>query len=103
MSQSSAWLPHARLISNVTNDTNATVATTTDHGYESGQYVMLEVPKDYGMYLPQVQAKIIGVLSPTEFFTDVNTILQPTFVTPGVPAFTQANCAPMTGNTRNVA
>ena len=99
----SEWLPHARLISNVTTDTFAVVTTTEDHDYEVGQYIMLEVPLDYGMYLPQVQAKILSLPSTTQFTTDINTLLQPAFVTPGLPAYTQANCAPITGNTRNVA
>lgn len=103
MTQTSEWLPSARLISDVTNDTFAIVTTTTDHGYDIGQYIMLEVSLDYGMYLPQVQAKILSLPSTTQFTTDINTLLQPDFVTPGAPAYTQANCAPMTGNTRNVA
>lgn len=103
MTLSSEWLPHARLISDVTNDMFAIVTTTEAHGYDVGQYVMLEVPLDYGMYLPQVQAKIVAIGDTTHFTTDINTLLQPDFVTPGTPAYTQANCAPMTGNTRNVA
>lgn len=103
MSQTSEWVPHMRLISNVTNDTFAIVTTTEAHGYDVGQYIMLEVSLDYGMYLPQVQSKILSLPSTTQFTTDINTLLQPAFVTPSIPAYTQANCAPMTGNTRNVA
>lgn len=99
----SEWQPHARLISNVSTAQFAVVTTTADHDYEVGQYIMLEVPLDYGMYLPQVTAKILSIPTDTSFVTDINTLLQPPFATPATPSYTQANCAPESGNTRNIA
>ena len=96
--------PQLNLISNVSNAVAAVVTTVTDHGYETGMVVRINVPKTYGMTLFN-QATIV-VTSSNTFTTDINTSKMDPFVAPTLyppVAFTPAQCIPMTGIEDNVA
>ena len=66
------WSTRLKLISNVTNAVNSVITTTTDHGYSTGMYVLVNVPRSYGMQLNNVTGKII-VLSSNTFQTNIDT------------------------------
>lgn len=96
-------LPLPKLLSSVTNAIAPIATTTTDHGYESGWYVTMLVPPEYGMSLPMIQTKIT-VLDETSFACDdIDTTLQPAFATPGITSYTQAQVIPTSGITANYA
>lgn len=71
-----------RLISAITNANPASVTTTFDHDYETGDVVRLTIPKWFGM----VQAnKLYGEITVTgtdTFTIDINTTLFNTFAIP---------------------
>lgn len=100
----SDFIPQRRLIQSVTNEANAVVTTTEDHGYTDGIYVRVEVPKSYGMHIFE-QTKII-VTGSTTFMTEIDTSSQDPFVEPTLyppVAFTPAQVIPMGGVTDNIA
>ena len=99
-----SFVPVRCLVDNVTNAVNAEVTTTTDHGYETDQVVRLIVPPAYGMDVYE-QTRVVVTGSDT-FVTEVDTSSQLPFVppayVPGAPAFTQAQCVPITGVEQNI-
>lgn len=98
MSSITNFVPKRREISAVTNDLEAEVTTTQDHGYELGQIVRLIVPAAYGMELNYVQAKILSITSDVSFVTDIDTTTVLPYVTPSTPpSFTQSQVVPMSG------
>lgn len=100
----SDFVPKAKFIASVSNAERAVVTTTTDHGYDDGIYVRIEVPPTYGMHLYD-QSKIV-LLSTTSFVTAINTLNMDAFVAPSLyppVGFTPAQCIPMGGVTDNIA
>lgn len=96
------FIPKRREISGVTNEVEAVVTTTEDHGYHVGQFVSLIVPKKYGMELDFVQGKILNIDTPITFRVNVNTSNQLPFVTPTAPpSFTQSHVVPISGVGQN--
>jgi len=99
------FVPVRGLIDSVTNEVNAQVTTTTDHGYLTGYVVRVIVPPVYGMSLYN-QANIV-VTSPTTFTTDLDTSNQLPFVAPTFAAngqaFTPAQVVPISGTEVNVS
>ena len=96
--------PQRKLIQNVSTSVNAVVTTTTDHGYEDGIYVRIDVPPSYGMSL--FQQTRISVTGATTFTTQIDTSNMNSFLAPTLYppiAFTPAQCIPMGGVTDNVA
>lgn len=91
------WFVKNKLISNVTTSENAVITTTTDHGYSTGMYVLINVPIAYGMTLNSVTSKIL-VLSATDFQTTINTMTKSAF-SPPAPGFqcTPAQVSPISG------
>ncbi len=75
------FVPKRRFIANLTTAMNAVVTTTAAHGYSSDEYVVLIVPKEYGMHLDYVQVKIT-VTGLTTFVTDLDTSAMDPFVVP---------------------
>lgn len=99
----SDFVPKRRLIADITNALQALVTTTEDHGYETGQFIRLIVPVQYGMHLDYVQA-LIEVTSATQFLTDVDTRNYNDFVEPTFPpGFTPAQAVPISGVEDNIA
>lgn len=100
----SDFVPQLNLIQSVTNSVNAVVTTVTAHGYESGMYVRVNVPKTYGMNLFNQTA--ILVTGATTFTTNIDTSRMDAFVAPSLyppVAFTPAQCVPITGTEDNIA
>lgn len=98
----SNFQPRRREISDVTVAKNAVVTTTENHGYVKGQTVRLHVPKNYGMVLNFVEAKIVSVDSDTSFTTSIDTSTQAVYSTPSTPpAFTQSHVVPISGKYDN--
>ncbi len=96
--------PQRTLIQSISNAVNAVVTTTTDHEYEDGIYVRIDVPPQYGMSLFQ-QTQIVSTGS-TTFLTNIDTSNMDPFVAPTLyppVGFTPAQCIPMGGTTDNVA
>lgn len=91
------FTPIRRLLSAVTNATQAVVTTSTNHGYVTGDWVRLIVPGAYGMAIDYEQSEIT-VLSNTQFQTTVDTSYRLPFVAPAAP-FTAAQVVPIGGVT----
>ena len=85
------------MISGITNSANAVITTSSDHGYSTGMYVLVNVPPTYGMTLSNVTSKII-VLTPTTFQTLIDTSNQVAFspLAPGSQS-TLAQVSPISG------
>lgn len=91
------WSLSVKLISNITNDFNAVITTSTDHGFINGMYVLVNVSSVYGMMLNSVTSRII-VLSSTQFQTTIDTSKQIAFSPPGAGAqYTPAQVSAITG------
>jgi len=91
------WNPSIKLISNITNGFSAVVTTTTDHGYLTGMYVLVNVSSIYGMTLNSVTSKII-VLTSTQFQTNIDTSQQVAFSPPAAGVqYTPAQVSAITG------
>lgn len=96
------YIPKARLIAHITNDLQAVVTTTEEHGYSTGFRITLLVPQAYGMYLLFRDSVILEVIDPFSFRTSLDTRLEDPFVLPSFPpAYTQAQVIPQSGNTIN--
>lgn len=99
-----SFVPVHCLIDNVTNAYNASVTTSTDHGYETGQVVRVIVPPAYGMNVYE-QTKII-VTGTDTFITEIDTTAQLPFVAPpyvpGSAPFTDAQVTPISGVEKNI-
>lgn len=104
--------PAMRIISTITNSNPATVTTTIDHDYISGEIVRLIIPKGFGM--PQADKKYgeITVTGTDTFTIDIDTTHFDPFSPPSpLPdAFTCAQTIPigevasiLSGATKNVS
>ena len=95
-----AYVPLARIVSNVTNDYPARVTTTENHDFTEGQSIRLIVPDAYGM---AVNARgLIIVVNDTVFDIDVDTsdllaFVQPVAVPNTPSAFTDAQAVADSG------
>jgi len=101
----SNYIYQRALISDVTNEVNAIVTTSTENGFNNGQVIRIIVPPPYGMVLNYVQTTI-ELIDGFSFRTQIDTsallpFVAPTF-TPG-HAFTEAQAVPMTGLEWNIA
>ena len=98
----SNFQPRRRLLSDVTNDLNALVTTTEDHGYIVDQILRFFIPSEYGMTVEYEIATVLTVPSTDTFTVDLDTSLLEVYVTPTEPpSFTQAQVTPITGTTDN--
>jgi hypothetical protein len=97
----SDFQPARVLISDVTNNAPAEVTTASAHGFTEGQYILIFVPKEYGMFIDYVITKISNVAE-TSFTTEIDTTQQKDYVTPAEP-YTEAQAIPASGLTTNVA
>jgi len=100
----SNFQPRRRLISAVTNATQAVVTTTEDHGYDVAQHVRILVPSIYGMSVEYRTATIVAIPATDQFTVDLDTSALNAYVEPAVPyttgsdpSFTQAHVVPITG------
>lgn len=100
--------PRRREISAVTNEQNALITTTEDHGYEVGQIVRLYIPSIYGMTVEYVITTVSTVPSTDTFTVTLDTRELDTYTTPNVPytsatdpPFTQSHVVPVTGRELN--
>lgn len=98
----SNFQPRLRLISDVTTEFKASVTTTTDHGFVSGDVVRILIPQPYGMTLNET-AKI-SVTGDDTFNTEINTLDIAPFVAPvHPPAFSEAQTLSINGPVKNTA
>jgi hypothetical protein len=100
----SVFEPQAALIQGVTTSVNAVVTTTTAQMYQTGMFMRVLVPEQYGMEV-NAQTQIV-VTSPTTFTTQLDTTALDPFVAPSLfppVAFTPAQVVPITGVEMNIA
>ena len=98
------FIPKRREISAVTNAKEPTITTTEAHGYSVDQLVRLHISKDHGMRIEGKKAKILSVPTDTTFTVDFDTSSLFSFSAPSAPpAFTPAQCVPITGTKENIA
>ncbi len=97
----SNFQPRGRLLSSVTNASQALVTTADDHGYVVGQLVRVFVPVAYGMLIDRIAARILTVPATTQFTLDFDSTASGTYVTPVTAPFTQAQVTYITGITDN--
>ena len=71
--QDPVFWPIRRLITDITNATQAVVTTASNHEYVDGMYIRLYVPSYYGMEWADGLAGYITVLTPTTFSIDIDT------------------------------
>lgn len=103
--QRAAYTPEKQIVTNVTNEINATVTTQETHGFSVGQTIRLRVPKEYGMEVNQ-RGRVISV-NDTVFVVGVDTSTLLAFSAPtAVPntpsAFTDAQAVADSGEWNNI-
>lgn len=90
------FVPARKTISNITNAARATVTTTEDHNYVSGEYVRIHMPETSGMVQIAQQYAPIEVIDSTNFYIDIDTRSYAPFVTPaptpGIPYYQVPQC-----------
>lgn len=80
---SPTYTPALRLVSSVTNDAQAVVTTSFDHGYLVGLIVRLTVPQEFGMrQLHNLVGTLIEVPTSDTFVIDIDTTHFDIFVAP---------------------
>ena len=72
--------PDRKVVTAITND-YPSVVTAASHGYESDNYVRINVPINYGMRFPEDEVKIT-VIDTNTFYVDVDTRYLDPFVVP---------------------
>lgn len=96
------FVPKEFVVINVTNATKCVVTTDGDHGYSTGWIVQLIVPTEYGMFVPDVYSQITVLTSDTFRCEDIDTLHALPFLEPtSPPAYTFAQCVPISGVTFN--
>lgn len=75
-----------RLITNISNGFPATVTTSFNHNYLTGDIVRLIVPLGWGMTQANTLFGTITVVTPTSFTIDIDTTFFNPFVTPPNPS-----------------
>jgi hypothetical protein len=90
----SVFLPHSRIVSNITNSFPAVVTTTEDHGFHAGSFITIVIPYPNMMQELNNKTFLVEILSPTTFSIPYNTIPLTAFaaapsilVTPQGPPF----------------
>lgn len=84
------YLPAMRIITNITQATEAVITTSFNHNYISGEIVRISVPFVHGYYpwgmqqIEEQQGEIL-VLSPTTFSISIDTTHYDPFITPVAP------------------
>lgn len=73
MSFSTNFVPSSQIISNITNANPGVVTTVANHGYQTGLFVRLVVPKAFGMQQVNGNIYTIKVLSNNTFDIGVDT------------------------------
>lgn len=71
-----------RIISNITNAYPATITTTFEHNYQTGEIVRLIVPLGYGMVEANQKQGVITVTGDTTFTIDIDTTHFNAYTTP---------------------
>lgn len=82
---SPTFQPAMRLVTGITNASQAAVTTSFDHDYETGDIVRLHVPIWNGMRRANKLQGTITVTSDTEFTIDIDTTGFNAFATPSAP------------------
>lgn len=85
--------PAMRLIAAITNDLQATVTTTFDHGYISGTIVRLDIPVADGMQQANQFVGPITVTGSTTFTVPLDTRFFTPFAIPIAPSPHVNTCA----------
>lgn len=80
--QNPVFKPAMRIISNITNATQAEVTTTFAHGYITGIILRLNIPPGYGMIQANHLYSDITVTGTTTFTINLDTTHFPPFTTP---------------------
>lgn len=69
----STWAPLSNIITSITNSNPGVVTTATNHGYQEGIYVRLNIVPGDGMPEVSGQVFLATILSNTEFSIDTDT------------------------------
>jgi len=91
--ESPTFQPSMRLIAAITQDYPATVTTTFDHDYITGQIVRLLIPKTEGMQQGNKLKGEITVTGTDTFTINIDTRKFDAFAIPGVPGAHDNTCA----------
>ena len=78
--------PAMRLVTAITNALNASVTTSFDHNYETGDIVRLFIPIGYGMVQADGLIGTITVTGSNTFTINIDTTLFDPFVIPPDPS-----------------
>lgn len=76
-----------RVVTDITNATNAVVTTSVDHNYMTGLIVRLYVPRYYGMKQANRKKGTINVLSNDTFSIEIDTQNFDPFVIPAASQY----------------
>ena len=69
----SDFYPDHQIITNITNEQNATVTTLSNHGYIVGQIIRIVVPIDFGMtQINGLTGTIISIPALNQISVDIN-------------------------------
>lgn len=85
LNQFPTFQPAMRVITNITNATQAEVTTMYDHQYQSGLIVRIDVPPADGMFQINKQAAVITVTGSNTFTIAIDTSSYDPFVIPEDP------------------
>jgi len=96
------FVPKRKFIAGITNAQNGVVTTTTSHNYATDSWVVLVVPKTYGMKFDYYPVKIT-VTGLNTFLTNIDTSGMDPFVVPALVQFTPAHCMPASELCDNIA
>lgn len=95
--QSPTYQPAMRIISAITQASQAVITTTFDHDYISGTIIRLHIPPGFGMFQANNLFGEITVTGDDTFTININTTLFDTFAAPGSFPLNQqkAVCVPI--------
>jgi len=103
--QNAQLQPAMRLVSAITQASNASVTTSFAHGYSDGLKVRLYVPSYYGMSQIDKKVGVVTVTGNTTFTVDIDSLSYEAFAAP-VAAWYHNKCAlviPVTGKVKDVS
>jgi hypothetical protein len=85
---SGTYTPGNKDILDVSKAVQATVTTSSDHGYTIGNLVQFNIPAEWGMrQLSGKKGCVISLPSEDQFVVDINTTTFDSFVTPAPPTY----------------
>lgn len=95
------FVPKERTIIDCSRSKTPLITTDGNHGYYTGQTVMVVIPRNFGMHIEYLE-RSIDVLSLDTFTINFDNTGMLPFTIP-VTHYTPAHCCPVSGTTDNIA